>query len=370
MHFFYIESKRFLQSIWIILAGAVALFIMIGAIAFCTYSYLSDGDEVSSVGIGVVTGSEEEDFYSLLIVNSFEAGKDYYNFVIYDTEEAGLAALEDGKILGLIVAPDDLMEAVMYGDEVHAKIYYSTISSSYGILLREFAESGARVLQAAQAEVYAVYDVYTDLSALGITPGMKRSEIIDMIDVTNLRYAFQMDELYDVSTITAQNNIDYQSFYTTAAVVAILAFLGLFFSAFLVYPNQAFISKVRVCRHWRLKDLACRFTFVFGFYLVFEFLLLPLFHVFLQKGSLSKLLGSAGFYAGLVGSALFFSLTILLLFETIHATGPAIFSYLLVILVLMTLSGFIIPYAFMGRGLRILYPYMPYHIIQEYIRLL
>ena len=355
---FILEGKRLKKSIPVLFAGAITLFITISVIAFCGIYYFSAKSDTSLIKIGLISISEKDQAYALTIADSYRASNQYFDFIVYDSQEETLSALYNLTLTAVICMPRDAVASILNGDNYHVSIYFRSMNNTADFLLYEFSKAGASILSSAQADIYAISDIYL---RNGLTQYL--DQVFSEVNMKNMQYALVSDTLFKTISLSPTGSSVFH-FYSTAAYITILSLMGLLFAQFLSpYPHDFVLLFSRF--GISLKKIYCvRFFYLF----ICNFILSAFLGVFLFC-----LIPSASGFAILAPSScfLYFFLalcnSILFLVLSIFVKHPGSYLLLLFICVffMAITAGFLIPPAFLGGFLRRLLPFNPYHILQQ-----
>ena len=350
-----LEGKRLLKSIPGILAGAISLMAIISAIAFCSIYYYSKHPESPLLKVGLVSISESDRTYALTIADSYKATNQFFNFVIYDSEQSALSDLNDHILTAVISMPENVIASILNGDNYHVTIYFRNMNNTTDLLLYEFSKAGASILSSAQSDIYTISDVYIsyDLSQY-------LDDVFLDLNITNLQYALVSDTLFQTISLTPTGS-SVLNFYLTAAYITILSLMGLSFATFLSpYPRDIMLLLNRSYITHR-KIYCIRFLYL----LICNFLLSSVLRILLYLFSNTKIQFSLTSCFVYLITALFNSVLFLIVSIITKNPGSYMLVLILILIIISVTAGFMIPPAFLGSFLRQLLQYNPYHILQQ-----
>ena len=158
--FYKLECKRIIKLIPHILAGAIALSLVAGAIAFCAGKmiYINKND----ANVSIAYSLEDENRMTGMIVGML-TGSDSISSVcnfIQTTEKESAELLADHQIMAAITIPAGFMNSLMSGKNYSIQISLPVRLSIYSIILVELTKAVENILDSAQAGVYTLYDFY------------------------------------------------------------------------------------------------------------------------------------------------------------------------------------------------------------------
>ena len=226
MQYLYIEIKKTISMFPRMLIQAVLLMLLIGTIAFCGVKNMEREPLAVSVDIGVVV--HEDNMMTRLAlgyVENLETASQVCRFVQV-SEEEGLRRLEQGEIAALIILPEELIEGIMDGRNPSVDILFPKNAELETMLLRELTESGAGLLQVAQAQIYGAYDTAVEYGLME-----KLSVMETEIDSYNLAFALDRLAVYGTEKVSATGKMSVMQYYASSGVVLFLLLSGM-----AVYP--------------------------------------------------------------------------------------------------------------------------------------
>ena len=191
------ELKRVAGRLPSLFIGAVVLTLLVGAIAFCALIAVESEGENVQVGAKVALVAPDDALTEMAIsfVTEMESVKDWCYFERCSLEE-GLVALEQAQVVALIELPDNLIQSILDGSNIPAKLYLPGEVSLGGELLEIIAKAGISLLQVAQGEIYATTDLYADYSM-----DESLSELYEDINFYNLNLSIERTCLNTVRSL-------------------------------------------------------------------------------------------------------------------------------------------------------------------------
>lgn len=217
-----LEVKKALRMFPRMLFQAILLMFLIGMIAFCGVKS-SAGDPLAA-RVEIAVAAKEDNRLTRMALSYVENMESVSGLCSFrqTTEEEGFALLKKGDVAALILLPEQLVEGIMNGVNPTVDIWFPEHAGLEAMLFRELTESGAGLLQVAQAQIYGAgdaaraYDLTEQLS--GIEAG---------IDSYNLAFALDRLALYDSETVSAFGTLNGMQFYLASGIVLFLMLAGM-----------------------------------------------------------------------------------------------------------------------------------------------
>jgi hypothetical protein len=224
--YFGYELKRSGRVLRKSFAAALLTVLVIALLAACMTIALKKLAVFETVEVGMVIPDEEADedtMFAVRFLAAIDSVKSVSGFRYYGTAEEALQDMENGKLQAVISLPPYFFEDVDSGVNTPADIY---IRKDAGLNTRVFVEllrAGVRMLQVAEAGVYAALDVaYVDRPA-----NESWSEAGNVVAYEYLANGLTRDDVYDSVVLSVIGEMGYGQFYFTAALLIVLLFGGL-----------------------------------------------------------------------------------------------------------------------------------------------
>lgn len=338
------ENKRAWKIFPKMFLQAVVLAFIAGTIAFCATKLLYKDIE-PKVRVAVV--AEEENQLTSFALNYVKNAEEGIEFIECSREEA-FEGVEKSEFAAIIILPERLIEGILNGENSPVKVVYSANLSVAGGLLKELTQAGAILLSTAQAEIYAVYELAQESGAESGLDDFQNS-----INYDNLELALARGEFFKYSKVGATGNLSVKTYYIASAVTAILLLFGMPMGMFLKQDEKALLLQYRRVGIGAGKQQLIRWLTVMGIYgaILFGAILFgaEFFAAFAGKQDFGNgLVAAAGIWC-ITGSMAAF---ILLIYELTEKKSSAVFLLTFLAVVLLFLSGGIIPKVFFPEGLR------------------
>lgn len=231
-----IKIKRMLRFLPGILAGALALCVISGILAFCASSLLYGGETVDKQQVGIVY--PEGDRYIPLVLDMLEnmdSVAAVSEFVPATDEQTALDMLERGELDAAVILPERFVQGVYYGDDVRARVILPRNGGVYTELFKGLADNGMRMLTAVQSGIQsAYYAADGDYSA-------------DDMDMTFLGLFMQRGRLFAERSISASGSLETSEYYIAVAAATVLLLIGMCL-AFALGGENDYLREMLRCR--------------------------------------------------------------------------------------------------------------------------
>lgn len=223
-----IEWERAVALLPKMIAKAVVLILLICTSVFLVSQAFSGQVKEKQISIGFAAEDNELTDVLLMFVNNMESVKRWCHLVSVSQEE-GMEMLKQGELLGLAVLPSNVIEEIISGSNAPAKLYLAEDLAPLGVAFDELAGAAVRVLQLAQAQIYATYDMAEqwDVSKTA------ESELCDEINNLNLQLALNRESLFKTEQLSKTGQDSFLNYYGGALMTVYLLFAGLFFGKYI-----------------------------------------------------------------------------------------------------------------------------------------
>ena len=217
-----LEGKRTLKMLPAMLAEALIILMLLGAVAFGTVKLLYHDLPVMQITIALVEEQESPLMdMALTYVQGMESISESCRFLPVSKEE-GFAMLEKGEAAALILLPDGVIEGILNGANVPVQVYFPENAGIESALLKELTDAGVRMLDVAQAQIYGIYDTAVEYGALENLSVLEAD-----IDRYNLAFALERLALFRTQEVSATGNLSMTEYIVASALIFFLLLLGM-----------------------------------------------------------------------------------------------------------------------------------------------
>ncbi len=212
-----LEIKRALRRLPLVLAGALLLFILIGAGAFLASRMLYGEGAVGRIRVGVSV--PEDDALGRQVVEmlgSIDSVKSVCDFEYMDLEKC-LDELGNGGLFAALEVPRDFVRDIITGKNTPVIVWLPAGAGLEGRLFAALADAGSRTLGASQAGIYAGNEMYAAEGALDEIPALEA-------DLNRYYLDFSLDRLnyFRHLEVDGTGEVDTARFYMISAFVLFL----------------------------------------------------------------------------------------------------------------------------------------------------
>lgn len=333
---FLLQIKLAFKSLPVILLGMSCFAGLIFLMAFAGSKLISGGQETSKMNVALVV-NDDSSIMDMAI--SFVLQEDIVEEMCNlqeMTEEEALAALEKGEVIGVLIVPPDYLAGILNGANIPARIILANAGDgSQSAVFREMIDSAITDIATAQSAIYAISDL-CHVTGIG-----NAGESMNYLNSTLLLYALGRNEYYDVDVISEVGDLPVVYFYVAGGIILLLMFSGIICGEMLKKEGEALtISLKRMGISIRLLAVAK----LIGVSVTFSIILMAAYLIAAVKGVFSI---SFGALAGIVIIVFaVFSINLLIFQVTDDKAVGALVNFIVTVL-MMFLSGNIIPKIFL-----------------------
>lgn len=357
--FFRLELKRYGKMIPGMLLGSLLFAALILCFGLFAVRYVYGNQVIGNIKVGVVS-LEDEKVSKMLVkfVSSMDSMEEICSFELME-EDTARKGLTDGSIYAAVILPEGMMDSIMDGRNIPARVLFSTAYSRMETeVFKELAGAGSRLLTTAQAGIYAADELCSE---------SKRSEWIqvteDYLNGAYLEYVLNRTAIFKLEEVNAVRGHSLIQYYSAALLLAFVSFVGLIMGRASENAGTALrgIMSARGCyRGWQFTMDVLAYAVVFMLFSTTVGI------------SFFKMMGkSAGFSVEIpeifMLSVLFFSMGIFIR-ALIGITGnktAGLGIAFVILLVMMAAAGLFLPQAFLPRAFSSAGEYFPYKVWLE-----
>ncbi|MGN0408127.1 MAG: ABC transporter permease [Bacteroides sp.] len=218
---FYLRVKSAFLSLSKILAATAAFSIIVTLIGFAGTKLLYSDDGMQPMDVALVL-PDDSGMYTraaFAFINEIDTVKSHCSFREMSETDA-FDSLKSGNIDAIILVPDNFIEHILNGTNTPAEVILpKSGKTSSSPLFRELIKAGVGDLAIAQAGIYAVDDVCV---RHGLRSEISKAELY--LNEKYLSYALNRTVYFEKETVTSTGSLTLVQFYIRTAIVLLLMF--------------------------------------------------------------------------------------------------------------------------------------------------
>lgn len=235
-----LETKRQFKLIPYLLAATIILVLITSFVGFCASKYMNSNRLNDKKDI--YFSSEDDSKLTQLIVNTLSTTKSLtsiFNVYNVETENIEDLALNENSVVSVVV-PSGFLNSLMTGDNYPIKLYFSSTTSIYSIIIRELSLAAQTSLKSAQAVVYTLYDYYYENQKYSYA-----KEANEDLNLILIKKAFSRDKMFKKKHISSTTNLEITGYYIASGLLTIILLLGCIFILKLKSTPDIIILKLK-----------------------------------------------------------------------------------------------------------------------------
>lgn len=355
--YLFFEIKRMLRFLPKLLAGALALCLVIASIGIGCSKVLYEGDSLGKVNIAIVK-PENDKYLGLMmgIIKEIKSVEKLCKFVEVD-EATAYNMLERGEAFGAVVFPERFVQDIVHGKNTPPKVVIGKEDSLEGALFEELALSGTEMLGAVQAGVYTFIDKYEQATGEKIKNSDK---IIKSINLEYVEFTLTRDEYFKHQNQTATNALSTMEYYIVMGAVLFILLFGMGLGGVIVNDNSGLKDRLRGAG---VNDFVRYITNIIVVFIIYVILAMAGLLVANILGVEIEL--KATEFLFLLLGVLLGTNIVVGIYTVIESIVPASLTLFMLSVGMCFASGGFLPTAFLPEGVSKLSPYMPSTIMAD-----
>lgn len=360
--YFKLQCKRYSRILPVILAESLLLAAFIVMLGSVSMKVMGESTAFAQIEVGVV--SQEDDALTGLLV-SFVEGMDSFeescSFTLMDEHKA-YEALERGEIYAAVFLPEGVLESILNGTNIPAKIVLSRACSELETaVFKEVADAGGRLLSIAQAGIYAADALCVELECRELIPQTE-----NYLNEAYLEYALNREKIFELEEVSATGKVGIFTYYGISLLLIFLSFTAVVVGRYAKVKKDAHTMIVATLGMGLRKQYLCD-TLAYTLTITFagSFIACPI----LWKCASYEGLESKTFILCMVFVSILFSVALLvrLLLQISGNGNGGIGGIFAVLLIMMLFCGLILPTAFLPVSLERVGNFLPYRYWMDMI---
>lgn len=221
--FFRLELKRYGKRMPVILGESILFGLLILTFGLFAVKYIYGEQAIGKIRVGIVS-MEDEELSGMLVkfIGSMDSMEQSCSFELMDEAKAR-KELEDGTIYAAIILPEGMIDGILNGKNIPAKVLFATTYSTMETeVFRELLDAGSRLLTVAQAGIYAADELCLELEH---QEWLRETE--DYLNEAYLAYALNRKAVFKLEEVNATGRYSLIQYYGAALLLVFLSFAGL-----------------------------------------------------------------------------------------------------------------------------------------------
>lgn len=360
--YFKLQWKRYSRILPVILAESLlvaAFIVMLGSVSM---KVMGESAAFTQIKVGVV--SQEDAALTGLLV-SFVEGMDSFeescSFTLMDEHKA-YEALERGELYAAVFLPEGVLESILSGTNIPAKIVLSrTCSELETAVFKEVADAGGRLLSIAQAGIYAADALCVELECRELIPQTE-----NYLNEAYLEYALNREKIFELEEVSATGKVGVFTYYGISLLLIFFSFAAVIMGRYARVKKDAhaMIAATLGMKLWK-QYLCDTLAYALTVTLAGSFIACPI----LWKCASYEGVESKTFLLCIVFASILFSVALLvrLLLQISGNGNGGIGGTFAVLLIMMLFCGLILPTAFLPVSLESVGSCLPYRYWMDMI---
>ncbi|MBQ9764657.1 MAG: ABC transporter permease [Lachnospiraceae bacterium] len=269
------------------------------------------------------------------------------------TEEDAFNKLRNGELYSVVLLPPNFIDGIMNGDNIPAEVILHPDSGADSVLFETLASAAAYTLRTAQAGIYAGIDTYQfyELNKKSV------NRITNDLNEIYIDMALRRSLMFEPESLSATGTLSIGTFFASSAFILLLLFSGIGCAAF-YKSNTSFLSKTikRQGINYSAQIILQALAISVCYFVIFAIPYLLYSHFILY----AELLTTIFIHLPILFILIFGICTFMLLLFRISKnpqTGTLLLFFVSVVLIF--LSGGILPKAFLPLAIQKAMPFLP-----------
>ena len=239
MKYLFLQIKRMLFRFPVIFGGTLLLAASLALVLLAIVDNAGSGEKQSMVEVGVV-GDLSNDYVDMAFaaLQSMDDSRFAINLSVMEETEAREQLIK-GNIGAYFVIPDNLLDAIMYGERFEIKYYTCTGQAGLGtMLVNEFSEVMYKLLTKSQNGIYGMQDLCEEYG---------NNELFwqgtEELNIEYITFLLERQNVYDIQTLGISNKLSMTGYYICSFVIVFFMLFGLHGCALFI-PRDAAMKKL------------------------------------------------------------------------------------------------------------------------------
>lgn len=352
-----LQLKKYIKALPLALLGSIIFILLTGAASAGIFKYFhsSDDDSLVKATVAVVVNDLDDTYVNmgLKMLGSMSSTSDYFTFKVMESEEAE-KALRKNKVIAVFDFPEGAIDGILNGTNDPVSIRFNESNPLSSVLLTELTRSGATLLSGAQAGTYTTADIFYICDEYD-----KVSTAFGDVDDINFKFVLKRGSLFEEEDTDESGNASI-IYYMGTAIILVLIFFGLTLSENIYYDADAYLLFGKSHKGFEpayfFAKLISLTTVIYVVSLILLTILLkiPFLSEFVARLSVTRLVLCP------LLIALFISSYITMLMFMMPRSMDGILLTFIISLIFATISGLLIPIAFLPPVFVTIHNFLPF----------
>lgn len=221
-----LQLKMTLKRFPLILLGSILFGTIIGLLMFgmIKTEESRNTSTLSRSTIAIVNETKDPQLNMILsYLSNLNGIKDICSLKNMKTKEA-LTALRSGKVSAVVYLPEDLVNSIMDGRNLPAKIVLNNVTTNTSSqIVQTFVDTAASDLATVQAVIYSIDAI---VAQIGIT-GNDATHINESVNKSYIQLFMNRLKLFKTKHVRSTGSLTFQQYYVAAGIVLTLLLSGI-----------------------------------------------------------------------------------------------------------------------------------------------
>lgn len=224
LNYLKLEIKRNFKLIPYLIIGVLTLSVVMGVVGFFA-TKLSETNKLKDKK-NVYFTSEDDASLTKLAINALSKTESITRlFNVNNIKHSEVNEVKDSEnSIVTVVIPKGFLASLMNGENYPIKIYFSSTTSVYTMIITELSLAAQTSLQAAQATVYTLYDYYYDMNKNKFAEDANEELNSELI-----KKAFSRDNFFKKEQLSSTGDYNIITYYIASGILTVLLLSGCIF---------------------------------------------------------------------------------------------------------------------------------------------
>ena len=224
LNYLKLEIKRNLKLIPYLMIAIATLSLVLALVGFCA-TKLSEANKLKDKK-NVYFSSEDDASLTKLVINALSKTDSITKlFNVSEINYSDVEAVADNEnSIVTVVVPKGFLNSLMNGNNYPIKVYFSSTTSIYTMIITELSLAAQTSLQAAQSAVYTLYDYYYDMGKYKYA-----STANEELNSTLITKAFSRNKFFVKKQLSSTGDYNIKTYYLASGILTVILLSGCIF---------------------------------------------------------------------------------------------------------------------------------------------